>query len=168
MTLTFKPVSTDEDIALLACMAHDIWHEYWSGIIGDEQVEYMVETFQSETAIKNAIRVQGYEYWLLETKGCFVGYTGTHTESSPARLFISKLYLKAEDRGKGFASQTIQFFEELCTKRNLGSMYLTVNKYNELAKRAYLAKGFVIVDATVQDIGHGFVMDDYIMEKVLG
>jgi hypothetical protein len=47
-------------------------------------------------------------------------------------------------------------------------MYLTVNKYNELAKRAYLAKGFVIVDATVQDIGHGFVMDDYIMEKALG
>jgi hypothetical protein len=46
-------------------------------------------------------------------------------------------------------------------------MYLSVNKDNELGTRAYLGKGFKVVDSTVSDIGEGFVMDDYIMEKRL-
>ena len=43
-------------------------------------------------------------------------------------------------------------------------MYLTVNKGNELAIRAYEGTGFETIDAVVTDIGEGFVMDDYIME----
>ena len=44
-------------------------------------------------------------------------------------------------------------------------MYLTVNKHNELGTRAYFAKGFEVIDSVETDIGEGFVMDDYIMEK---
>ena len=41
----------------------------------------------------------------------------------------------------------------------------TVNKHNDLAIRAYRAKGFQTIDAVETDIGNGFVMDDFIMEK---
>ena len=44
-------------------------------------------------------------------------------------------------------------------------MYLTVNKGNDLGIRAYKGTGFQIVEAVVTDIGEGFVMDDYVMEK---
>ena len=44
-------------------------------------------------------------------------------------------------------------------------MYLTVNKHNELGIRAYRGKGFETIDAVETDIGHGFIMDDYIMER---
>ena len=44
-------------------------------------------------------------------------------------------------------------------------MYLTVNKYNELGVRAYQGKGFETIDAVETDIGHGFIMDDFIMER---
>ena len=44
-------------------------------------------------------------------------------------------------------------------------MYLTVNKHNELAIRAYRGTGFDVIDSVETDIGEGFVMDDYIMEK---
>ena len=47
----------------------------------------------------------------------------------------------------------------------LAALYLTVNKHNELGIRAYRAKGFETIDAVETDIGEGFVMDDYIMEK---
>lgn len=56
---------------------------------------------------------------------------------------------------------------DLCKKRNLSAMYLTVNKRNELAQRAYIGNGFRITEAMVNDIGSGFVMDDYIMQKDL-
>ena len=44
-------------------------------------------------------------------------------------------------------------------------MYLTVNKGNELGIRAYEGNGFETMDAVEADIGSGFIMDDYIMEK---
>ncbi|MNC98616.1 Acetyltransferase (GNAT) family protein [compost metagenome] len=44
-------------------------------------------------------------------------------------------------------------------------LVLAVNKNNATAIAAYLKHGFRIADAVVTEIGGGFVMDDYIMEK---
>jgi ribosomal protein S18 acetylase RimI-like enzyme len=43
-----------------------------------------------------------------------------------------------------------------------------VNKRNPGAISFYKAAGFTIAREAVFDIGSGFVMDDYIMEKRLG
>lgn len=168
MKIRFIPVTTDEDIKNLAETASEIWHEYWPCVLSDEQIDYMVENFQSVPAIKNDIEKNDYEYWFLEADGTVVGYTGGRVEAETDRFFISKIYLYAADRGKGYASQTIGFYESLCEERGLHAMYLTVNRNNELGIRAYLAKGFETIETKVVDIGHGFVMDDYIMEKSLG
>jgi hypothetical protein len=42
---------------------------------------------------------------------------------------------------------------------------LRVNKRNAAAIRSYLRSGFVFQEDVVTDIGSGFVMDDYVMEK---
>lgn len=97
-----------------------------------------------------------------------VGYTGGHDEPETNRYFISKIYLFAHERGCGFASKTIRFYEDLCRERGLSAMYLTVNKHNDLGIRAYEGKGFETIDSVVTDIGEGFVMDDFIMEKRIG
>jgi ribosomal protein S18 acetylase RimI-like enzyme len=44
---------------------------------------------------------------------------------------------------------------------------LTVNKNNVNAIKAYEKMGFRNVGSLVQDIGDGFVMDDYAMEKTV-
>jgi ribosomal protein S18 acetylase RimI-like enzyme len=44
-------------------------------------------------------------------------------------------------------------------------LMLTVNKRNSKAIAAYQRNGFAIMDSVVVDIGGGFVMDDYVMEK---
>lgn len=165
MALKFIPVATDEQIRHVARIADEIWHEYWPGMLSYAQVDYMVEKFQSAEAITTDIHENGYEYWLLENEGRFVGYTGGREEDDTKRFFISKVYLYAHERGKGFASRVIEFYENICRTRGLGSMYLTVNKYNELGLRAYIAKGFVVTESSVVSIGQGFVMDDFIMEK---
>ena len=170
MDVEFIPVESDDDRGRLAALADEIWHEYWPALIGAEQTDYMVERFQSLPAIERDMREHGYEYWLLRAVegGRIVGYTGGRTEPETNRYFISKIYLRAPERGRGFASQTVRFYEDLCRNRGLVSMYLTVNKHNDLAIRAYKGKGFVTIDAVETDIGGGFVMDDYIMEKRIG
>ena len=162
MSIAFDPVRTADDRQRLAALADEIWHEYWPALIGDAQTDYMVENFQSLEAIKHA-----YEYWFMraEDNGRIAGYTGGCVEPETNRFFISKVYLRAEERGKGFASRAIAFYERLCRERGLDAMYLTVNKRNDLGIRAYLGKGFETIDAVETDIGNGFVMDDYIMEK---
>lgn len=168
MALNFCPVETDENVQQLARIAKDIWNEYWPSIIGQGQTDYMVEQFQTAKAIARDRAEHAYEYWILRDGERIVGYTGGHVEAETNRFFISKIYLYKDERGKHFASRVIEFYEDLCRSRGLEAMYLTVNKHNELGIRAYIGRGFETIDAVESDIGNGYVMDDYIMEKRLG
>ena len=183
MLVEFQPVVTDEEKKALAQMAGEIWREYWPALIGEAQTEYMVANFQSLEALERDMAEHGYEYWFVraadeltaaelaegrEPAFRTVGYTGGHVEPETNRFFISKIYLLAAERGKHFASRVIEFYDRLCADRGLTAMYLTVNKHNDLGIRAYQGKGFVTIDAVETDIGEGYVMDDYIMERAVG
>ena len=174
MTVSFKPVSTEQQQEQLAAMADEIWHEYWPAIIGRAQTDYMVQKFQSLEAIQRDMAEHGYQYWFMEDAeadaqasgaGRIVGYTGGRIDEETNRFFISKIYLYQHARGHGYARKTVEFYDALCRERGLHAMYLTVNKGNDLALRAYVGTGFEIIAAVVNDIGEGFVMDDYIMER---
>ncbi len=43
---------------------------------------------------------------------------------------------------------------------------LNVNKYNS-AQQFYISQGYKVYDDGVFDIGNGFVMDDFLMEKIV-
>lgn len=162
--IVFEPVRTKGQIAELCRMAEQIWRQHFTPIIGAGQVEYMLERFQSETAIAEQLE-QGYEYYRFLHNHEYIGYMGIHREEK--RLFLSKLYLKKEYRGRGFARQAYTFIQEIARKEGLHSVYLTVNKENYATIAVYERMGFVTVDKQKADIGGGFYMDDYIMEAAV-
>ena len=182
--IEMKKVEPVHYLDALAEMAHDIWFEYWPAHIGVDQTAYMVEQFQSKAAIARDIAAHDYEYYfVIDEAGKAVGYVGiaperfsddlknphakAHGEAiTPLhadRLFISKIYLYAEERGKHYSSQILEWLRDYARKLGLTGMYLTVNKGNELGIRAYKGNGFDIIESVEADIGNGFVMDDYIM-----
>jgi hypothetical protein len=55
----------------------------------------------------------------------------------------------------------------MARERGATHLWLTVNKGNA-SVQAYERLGFRIVEAMVIDIGGGYVMDDYKMEKAVG
>lgn len=168
MTIEFHRVVTPEDQQQLADLANVIWHEYWPAIIGQDQTDYMVRNFQTLEAIQRDMEHNGYEYWLLlDSEQNAIGYTGGHDEAETRRFFISKIYLTENARGHGYCRKTVEFYAALCKERGLEALYLTVNKHNDIAIRAYHGLGFRTIDAVETDIGEGFVMDDYIMQKDL-
>lgn len=176
-TVSFVPACTDVAIRDMADMASEIWHEYWPIVLTDEQIDYMVDTMQSFEPIKREIREEGYLYWfVLDETGARVGYLSVRPEtedgeqacdiqSGAGKLFVSKVYLRKEERGKHYASRMLDFCEDICRANGLSSMYLHVNKQNEMGIRAYKGRGWHVAEESVSDIGHGFVMDDYIMAK---
>ncbi|MDQ6419765.1 GNAT family N-acetyltransferase [Paenibacillus sp. LHD-117] len=163
MKLTILQVKTAEEIEDLASLAAEIWREYYVILITMEQIDYMIGKFQSVPAITDQINHQGYEYYLIREDGFAVGYLSCKQEED--KLFLSKFYIDKERRGRGYASQAMVFLEQLCQERNLRRIWLTVNRHNESSIGVYEKKGFRIVRDQLADIGNGFVMDDYIMEK---
>ncbi len=162
--MNIEKVSNQSQIETVAGLAGEIWNQHFIPIIGKAQVDYMLEKFQSKKAISEQIE-EGYSYYLIKADGDYVGYMGICPKED--ELFLSKLYIRASQRGKGHGRKAIEFLEDLTREKGLGKITLTVNKNNTDSIRAYEKFGFTNLRAFVQDIGNGFVMDDYKMEKVV-
>lgn len=157
-----KKVETKEDLETLALMANEIWHEYFPCILTGEQIDYMVEKFQSYKAISKQIE-KGYQYYFIMADSVLMGYIGIFEDNN--KMFLSKLYLKKEYRGKGYAGKVIDSLVKMCLEHSLSAIWLTVNKHNHHSIAVYERKDFTKIKAQISDIGNGFVMDDYVMER---
>lgn len=145
-------------------LAKTIWREHYTPIIGVKQVDYMLEQMQSRAAISLQIEQEGYKYYLLtDTGGQRIGYVGV--EPKPTEFFLSKLYITAAQRGHGFGRRAVEFVESQAQDKGLSKVALIVNKRNTGSIAAYKKLGFVITGSVVTDVGEGFFMDDYRMEK---
>lgn len=161
--LRFTPVRDAAAVATVAALAAKIWREHYPAIIGAGQVEYMIERFQSAAAMEAQIREQGYRYFLVEDGDGPAGYLAAAVRGE--ELFLSKFYLTAACRGRGYARPMMGFVEDLARAAGCRALTLTVNKRNAVAIRAYERLGFVIEKEIVIDIGGGYVMDDYAMAR---
>lgn len=164
MNFEIVPVKNCE-ITKLSALAKEIWKQHFPPIIGQEQVDYMVENFQSEKAMTEQIK-NGYEYYFMRINGENQGYFGIQPQEDGS-LFLSKLYLRQSQRGKGYARKSFEFMKNLCTERGYKSIWLTVNKHNDDTIAIYKKFGMEIVRSQVSDIGNGFVMDDYVFEYII-
>lgn len=155
------PVSNMELVYSVSAVADEIWHEHFVPIIGEEQVDYMLEKFLSPEALVEQIN-SGYQYYLFSFEYTFAGFAGVHKENGS--LFLSKLYVHKDFRGKGIASYMFKQFVEMCKKHDLDKIWLTCNRNNTNTLNVYKHWGFKKVREEAADIGNGFVMDDYILE----
>jgi len=162
------PEDLEAQCVAVAELADEIWHEHFIPIIGAPQVDYMVKKFQSAERIYASIKEEGYVYLTATSieEDRLVGYCGAVPEEG--RLFLSKLYVHRDFRGRGIARCFLDDLIAMCRQEyGLAVIRLTVNKYNESAIATHLRNGFTIVDSVTVDIGGGFFMDDYVMELSL-
>jgi len=147
-------------------LAQEIWTEHYTPIIGEKQIDYMLQRFQSEQAITAQLS-EGYEYFLLSSEGKAAGYMAIFSDSKAGKTLLSKLYLRKTARGRGFGRELLRFAQAVCKERGIRTLWLTVNKNNHHSIAWYQEAGFTNTGSIVQNIGGGFVMDDYRMAKPL-
>ncbi|NJX16645.1 GNAT family N-acetyltransferase [Tamlana crocina] len=153
-----------EHYKTIEVLAYTIWNDHYIPIIGKAQVDYMLEKFQSAAAIENQI-ADGFEYYLLIYKSETVGYLAIKPEESA--LFLSKIYVLPHYRGQKIGKKAMDFVEKHAKDSGKTHIRLTVNKNNVQSVEVYKKLGFKLVGPIVIDIGHGFVMDDFEMVKML-
>ena len=149
-------------IRRVVSLAQFIWSEHYTSIIGRHQVQFMLKKFQSYKAIKMQIQ-KGSEYFLLKESDKFVGYLCF--EYRAKSLFLSKLYIHPNYRGRELAKKALEHIERIALKKRAKKIYLTVNIHNHLALKSYEKLGFSYAGHVVAKIGNGFIMDDFKMNK---
>jgi len=159
--MNILPVKTKAQIKEIEKLACIIWREHYKNIISLEQIEYMLEKFQSFEAISAQIS-DGYIFCLLENEGVNLGYISYKTSEN--KLFLSKIYVLADFRGRGYAKNAIEFLKKECADNSCSKIWLTVNQNNINSIKTYEKMGFFNARVQIADIGNGFKMEDFVME----
>lgn len=156
-----RKVTTQKEILKIEILGKEIWTEHYVPIIGIDQVNYMLEKFQSASAISEQIE-EGYEYYQLIEKEELIGYIAIQKREEA--LFLSKIYIRKDMRGRGFGKEAMDFVFQRAKDLDCELVRLTVNKYNTNSIKTYEKIGFENVGPAVFDIGEGYVMDDFVFE----
>lgn len=163
---TIREVSQEEEIQTVVRLAREIWTEHYTPLIGEAQVEYMLEKFQSPEAIKAQLE-QGVKYHLLLVDKTPAGYMALEPEADRGKLKLSKIYVRGGYRGRGCGSFLLEQAKKEAKTQNVERIWLRVNKHNETSMEWYKKKGFTVASEDKKPIGGGFYMDDFIMELTL-
>jgi GNAT superfamily N-acetyltransferase len=151
-----------EHVAEIARLAAVVWRTHYPGIIAVEQIDYMLARMYDLDVLRREIE-NGVTYLRAIEGDELLGFAAYGPGGKEIKLH--KLYVHPDRQRQGIGRALLQEVERGCKGRTL---MLTVNKRNHKAIAAYKKHGFVIRDSVVVDIGAGFVMDDYVMQKRAG
>ena len=144
------------DTAALSKLAYEIWHEHYVPIVGREQVEYMLDLWYNDEALRTQMSDPTRSTKLVENvQGELIGYIqyGRQEEA----MFVYKVYIASDYRGKGIGKH---LFGQIQHR----PLTLRVNKNNKDSIAFYKRYGFEVTAEEVLSIGAGFVRDDYVMQ----
>jgi diamine N-acetyltransferase len=157
-------------------LAGVIWRRHYPGIITGGQIEYMLVRMYDVDVMRREMTEQGIEYDGLFLDGEMVGFCshgrlgverGAESGEREGDYKLHKLYLLPKHQGRGHGAAAIRHVEQRARANGCECLILAVNKRNEKALRSYRANGFTVRSEVVTDIGGGYVMDDFVMEKRL-
>lgn len=164
LNIEIRPV-TPPDVPAIAALAREIWQATYPGIITQEQIDFMLEQRYGHERLYDDL--EDLHKWLDQAflDGRRIGFA--FSEIYQGEFKLDKLYIHPDVQRRGVGGQLIGHVAERARREGYPCVILQVNKRNVNAINSYRKYGFEIREATVDDIGHGYVMDDYVMEKKL-
>ncbi|GAB3805810.1 GNAT family N-acetyltransferase [Spirosoma humi] len=161
--------ATEQDLPIIRAIAYQTWPATFGEILSPAQIDYMLNMMYSPDALTTQIRDKNHVFLLAQDEDSqehlgFISYEFDYKNQSKTK--IHKLYLLPASQGKGVGRLLIDKVATLAIDQANSSLSLNVNKYNK-AIQFYERMGFTTVDTETIDIGEGFLMEDYIMEKPL-
>ncbi len=158
--------ANSEHIPIIIELTKKIWPVAYGEILSKAQLDYMIDKFYNETALRELIQKGHVFYLAQDDKDNYVGFVSYEINSEPNKTKIHKIYVLPETQGKGLGRHFFELVKEKAIENNQNAIFLNVNKYNN-AIHFYTKLGFAKVKDEVIDIGNGYVMDDYVMEVAI-
>ena len=159
-------VASQEHLTIIHQLSHSIWPVAYKDVISEGQIDYMLEMMYSLESLEEQLQ-NNKVFILAEEANEFVGFASYELNFDGfQKTKIHKLYVLPQTQGKGVGKQLVDYITKIASENHNTFLQLAVNKNNK-AKEFYVKIGFEIAYEAVFDIGSGYVMDDYIMEKKL-
>ena len=155
-----------EQLPIVIGLTKKIWPVAYGEILSKAQLDYMINKFYNETALRELIQKGHVFYLAQDDNDNYVGFVSYEINSEPSKTKIHKIYVLPETQGTGLGRQFFELVKEKALEKNQNAIFLNVNKYNK-AIHFYNKLGFTKVKDEVIDIGNGYVMDDYVMEVAI-
>ncbi|MDR1423001.1 MAG: GNAT family N-acetyltransferase [Azoarcus sp.] len=162
MDIAIRPITPD-DIGAIASLARAAWFSAYSDILPPGQIDYMLAQRYGHGRFDADLADP--QKWLHQAliDDVRAGFATCDIHEGEFRLH--ELYIHPDMQHRGLGAALVAHAAGLAREHGYPALILAVNKNNAQAIRAYDKYGFRVRDEIVADIGGGFVMDDYIMEK---
>ncbi len=161
--LSIRPATVD-DIPLIRELTFRVWPQTYADILSPEQIAYMLEIMYSEESLKKQME-ELCRFIIVNIEEEPAGFA-SFGETEPGIFKLHKIYILPSQQSKGTGSFMISHIISNIRQEGGHVLQLQVNRHNK-AKKFYERLGFTVTEEADFDIGHGWYMNDYIMEKRL-
>lgn len=147
-------------------IAHLTWPDTFKEILSPEQIDYMLNWMYNIDTLSNQLEA-GHHFYILTDDGEDLGFIGVQPHyPTKIETKLHKIYILPSCQGKGAGVLLMKKAEEIALTSCTQYLVLNVNRYNR-ATDFYKKIGFEITKEEDIDIGNGYLMEDYIMKKMI-
>jgi GNAT superfamily N-acetyltransferase len=161
-TLLIRPADLD-DINIIGFLAQQIWPGTYGDILSPEQLKYMLKLIYSPRSLHRQIVDEHHRFLIVEQEEEPIGFASWSATADTGVYKLHKLYVLPGRQGKGLGRTLLQFIFETIRPEGAARLRLNVNRHNK-ARQFYERIGFTVIGEEDIDIGHGYFMNDFIME----
>lgn len=150
-----------EQLPIVKQIVYKTWPDAYGEILKPAQIKYMLELFYNLPYLEKSME-QGHRYFVCFENEIPLGFIGI--QALDGVLKLHKLYVLPEAQGKKIGVLLFQKAEAVTAEQGLNRLILNVNRFNK-AIDFYKRMGMNIFKEEDIHIGHGYLMEDYVMEK---
>lgn len=159
-------VADKNQLHIVRDLAYKIWPVAYEDILSEAQLDYMLENFYTIHALEEQMG-RDHIFLLAEEDGVFYGFAAYEINcNATGKTKLHKIYVLPETQGKGLGKLLLSEVEKAALIAGNSHLFLNVNRYND-AREFYKHLGFKIVHEEDIEIGQGYLMEDFVMEKPL-
>ncbi|MEO6670774.1 MAG: GNAT family N-acetyltransferase [Ferruginibacter sp.] len=156
------------DLPVIEQLAHATWPDAYGKILSPEQLSYMLKLIYSNSSLANQVENLQHHFIIVKENEEAVGFASySPKQQNNKKVFrLHKLYVLPNQQGKGTGKFLLNFIITEIKESGAEILELNVNRHNK-AFYFYRKNGFTISREEDIDIGSGYFMNDYVMEKPL-
>ena len=152
-----------EDIHQIGLLANQIWPKVYDYMISPEQIQYMLKLFYSAESLNSQMVDQHHIFFLAEFVDKPVGFASVG-KMEEGIFKLHKLYVQPEFQRKGIGKALVKVVFDEAVESGGKRIQLNVNRNNK-SIAFYQNLEFSITGEQNIDIGSGYFMNDFIMER---
>jgi ribosomal protein S18 acetylase RimI-like enzyme len=160
--IEIKPAKA-EDLVVIHQLAHEIWPSAYLEILGQQQLDYMLDKIYSIASLQRQATVLHHQFVILFESGVPAGFASYSPHEDNSVYHLNKIYVLSARQGKNLGKELLNYVIVQVKKTGATSLQFNVNRYNK-ALHFYEKQGFKIIREEDIDIGSGYFMNDYVME----